>query len=167
MSSIVVAESWSFSVTDAQFGLWVRFALDPRRGTASWWSVVARADQPLLLVRDETLALPTRKTMEVRGQGLWADLTCHEPMQRWQVNFEGIAVALDDPREVGGAELGHHTPVELEFEWEAIEPPQPYAAIDGYVQRCTVHGEMQIGSSANVLSIDDPVVGLRDEQRHR
>lgn len=110
---------------------------------ATWWAVLARVDAPLLIVRDEALQLPKRG-MEVRGSGLWADVHCHEPGQRWQVNFEGIALGLD-PSEVGANEVGDLVPVEFEFEWEATGPPR------GDVQPCMVDGEVQIGDGHLVL----------------
>lgn len=156
-------DSWYFNVVaaDASWALSARLALFPNLNHGWWWAVLARADAPILLVRDHSLALPKHRSFEIRGQGLWLDLTCHTPMERWQVNFEGIALALDDPNEVGGAsELGHHVPVEFEFEWEATA--RPLAHRGGYSQRCSVHGEAMIGTSANVLSLEEPVAGRRD-----
>jgi hypothetical protein len=114
--------------------MYARFALCPNLGQAWWWSVIVGADQPMLLVRDQHLDLP--RGFEVRGDGLWADLTCHEAMRRWQVNFEGFAVALDDPDDAHTHERGDRVPLEYEFEWEATAAP--FAIANGYGQRCAV-----------------------------
>ncbi|HVV38310.1 MAG TPA: hypothetical protein VHC63_17005 [Acidimicrobiales bacterium] len=151
------AEAWSFEAVapDLSWGLYARLTLTPEH--AWWWSVIVRQDEPLLLVRDQHLDVP--RGFEVRGAGLWADLTCHEAMQRWQVNFEGFAVALDDPRDAYGAERGDRTAVEFEFEWEATA--SPFAIHDGYGQRCAVTGDAQIVGSGGV-AVDEPVSGYRD-----
>ncbi len=157
-------ESWYFDVVapDASWGMYARLGLYPNIGAAWWWAVVVRQHEPLLLVRDHTLALPRGKSFEVRGEGLWADLTCHEPMQRWQVNFEGIAVSLDDPTEAYRTEHGDRVPIEFEFEWESVAPAFDYPGVSRYEVSCDVHGEVQIGSSANRLTLDTPVPGQRD-----
>lgn len=159
-------ESWYFDVVapDASWGVYARLGLYPNIRVAWWWAVVVRRGEPVLVVRDHTLALPRRKSFEVRGDGLWADLTCHEPMERWQVNFEGIAVSLDDPTEAYRSERGDRVPIEFEFEWESVTPALEYPDLSRYAVSCDVHGEVQIGSSANRLSFDTPVPGHREHR---
>jgi hypothetical protein len=152
-------EAWYFDVVapDLSWAMYARFALCPNLGHAWWWSVIVRAGEPMLLVREQHLDLP--RAFEVRGDGLWADLTCHGAMQRWQVNFEGIAVALDDPTDAYGAERGDRVPVEFEFDWDATAPPTTIA--DGYGQRCAVTGDVDI-VGADPLTLAEPVAGYRD-----
>jgi hypothetical protein len=132
-------EAWYFDAVapDLSWAMYARLALYPQRSQAWWWSVIVRAGAQMLLVRDQHLDLPKR--FEVRGDGLWADLTCHDAMQRWQVNFEGFAVGLDDPRDAYGDERGARVPVEFEMEWDAAAAP--FVIADGYGQRCVVTGE--------------------------
>ena len=157
-------ESWYFDVVapDASWGMYARLGLYPNLGVAWWWAAVVRRGEPVLLVRDHALALPRGGSFEVRGDGLWADLTCHEPLARWQVNFEGIAVALDDPTEAYRTEHGDRVPIEFEFEWETAAPAFEYPGVSRYEVSCDVHGEIQIGTTANRLTLDDPVPGQRD-----
>jgi hypothetical protein len=147
-------ERWSFDVAETDWALHCSLALTPL--SAAWWMLLARPGQPLLLVREDTLDLPRRTTLEVRGSGVWVDVHCHEPMQRWQVNFEGIALSLDASA-VGRHEVGDLVPVEFEFEWDALAPPTttPF----GYVQRCMVDGEAQIGTGS--LAMAAPAPGWR------
>ncbi len=155
------SESWAFDVValDANWALHAQLGLHPNRRSAWWWALLARRDQPLLLVRDDALALPTRGSLELRGDALWADVHCHEPMERWQVNFEGIALALDEPSEVGHGEVGIRVPIEFEFEWEATAPA--LARRGGYDQACMVDGEVQIGAGGAGLALEQPVPGRR------
>ena len=144
-------QCWYFGLAAPDWSLFARLALSPRLGTASWWALVARCDEPLLVVRDESLALPKR-TLEVRGPGLWADLTCHEPLRRWQLNFEGIAVALDDPNEASGKAYGDLVAMEFEFEWESTAPPRR-AANGGYTVACEVHGELEMAGEGVLRAV--------------
>lgn len=129
-------EAWYFDAVapDVSWAMYARLALCPNLGHAWWWSVILRADAQMLLVRDQHLDLPRR--FEVRGDGLWADLTCHDAMKRWQLNFEGFAVALDDPGDAYTHERGDRVPLEFEYEWNAAG--EPFAIADGYGQRCVV-----------------------------
>lgn len=157
-------ESWYFDVVapDTSWAMYARLGVHPNIGAAWWWAVVARRGEPLLLVRDQTLAPPRGRSFEVRGDSLWADLTCHQPMQRWQVNFEGVAVSLDDPTEAYRTERGDRVPIEFEFEWESVAGAVEYGDGTRYGVHCDVHGEAQIGSSANRLALDTPVPGYRE-----
>ena len=80
---------------------------------------------------------------------MWADVHRHNA-GRWQVNFEGITLALD-PTQVGHDEMGDLVPVEFEFEWEATGPRC------GAVQPCMVDGEAQIDTEH--LTLDEPTRG--------
>jgi hypothetical protein len=141
-------EAWYFDAVapDLSWAMYACLALCPNLGRAWWWSVIVRDGEPMLLVRDQHLDLP--RTFEVRGDGLWADLACHDPMVRWQVNFEGFAVALDEPGDAYTHERGDRVPVEFEFEWDAAA--EPSAISDGYGQRCTVSSDF-----------GEPVTGYR------
>lgn len=115
---------------------------------ATWSMLVARPDH-VLLVHDDALRLPSRGSREVRGPGLWADVHRHDP-GRWQVNFEGVTLALD-PADVARNEVGDLVPVEFEFEWEAT------GDLVGLVQPCMVDGEMAIGDGH--LTLEQPTHG--------
>jgi hypothetical protein len=156
-------ERWYFDVVapDRSWGLYAQLTLLPNVGRAEWWSLIVRAGEPLLLVRDDTLDLPRASSFEVRGSGLWADLTCHRAMQRWQVNFEGITVALDDPADVHRYERGDLVPVEFEFEWEAAGDWT--STRDGYLQRCEADGEADI-RGGRPLKLTHPAAGLRTHE---
>lgn len=156
-------ESWYFDVVapDASWGIYARLGLCPNLGQAWWWAVVVRRDEPVLVVRDHSLDLPRTPSFEVRGDGLWADLHCHAPMQRWQVNFEGIAVALEGPTDAYRAERGDRVAIEFEFDWDAVAPPVAHSGVESYGQSCVVVGDLQI-KGADSLSIDEAVPGHRD-----
>lgn len=133
--------SRSFDVAVADWALHLFFRVDPPRGLATYRSVLARVNAPILIIHDDALTL-SKRTLEVRGPGLWADFTRHDAT-RWQVNFEGVMLALDDPNLVGRDERGERMPVEFEFEWD-----------DGFV-----HGEAELGDGTR-LAIDAPVPGV-------
>jgi hypothetical protein len=157
-------ESWYFDVAapDGSWGMYARLGLYPNLKVAWYWAVIVREGEPMLLVRDHELDIPKGESLEVRGSGLWADTSCLEPHQRWQLSFEGDAVALDDPKDAYGDERGERVPIAFEFEWEGCAPVFVYPGVSRYEQSCMVHGEVLIGSSDTKLGFDTPVPGQRD-----
>src|SRR5687768_1358470 len=80
-------EWWYFDFADAaaSIGGYVRLGLHPSQHRASWWSALVGHGRPLLLVRDEEVALPRGRHLEVRSSGLWGQLTCETPLEHWSV----------------------------------------------------------------------------------
>lgn len=133
MDDLAGSECWYFGLDTPDWSLFARLALYPQQRVASWWTVLARSGEQLLVVRDDALDLPKR-TLEVRGPGLWADVTAHDRLLRWQVNFEGVAVGLDDPNDAAGRAYGDRVAMEFELEWEKVE----------HATAWEVHGEVEI-----------------------
>ncbi len=149
-------ESWSFDFVSGEgaFGGFVRLGLQPGRGRAWYWAYLARPGQPVVVVRDHDVEGPRGRVLEVRGDGLWAQLICETPFEHWSAGLEAFAVAIDDPARAWGDERGDPTALGLDLEWEMQAPacsvPQP-----GYVQPATVHGEVLVG--AERLAVADGV----------
>ena len=151
------SESWYFSANPgASWSISIELKLWPHSKTAQWSTFLHRTDERVLVVLDDSLALPRGASFEVRGSGLWADLTCHEPLKRWQVNFEGIALAIETP----GDAYGDPVPIEFEFEFESSGSVDEIEGGGGYTVYSVVDGEVTIGSAGNVLSLDEPVLGF-------
>jgi hypothetical protein len=73
--------------------------------------VVVRHRDRILVVRDDDVALPPPRTLDVRSHGLWLSII-DEGDGRWTVNLEAFALAvehLDD-------ELGDRVPLGLDVE---------------------------------------------------
>jgi hypothetical protein len=132
-----------------------------RGGVAWWWTYLLRPDGPLVAVRDHEVPLPRGSGLEVRADGLWAELVCETPLEHWSIGLEAFGVAFDDPAEAWRSEWGDRTAVGLDLEWEALDPPVaapgPGPAAQGYVQGGRVVGTLLVDEER--IEVDCP--GLR------
>jgi len=159
-------ESWyvDFSRDDG-LGGFVRLGLYPNLGVAWWWTHLLVPGRHLVAVRDHDVPLPRGQGLEVRADGLWADLICETPLEHWSIGLEAFGVGLDDPAEAWGDEWGERLPVGLDLEWEAAGPPAeglapgpaPGPEGGGYTQAGRVRGDLLIGDAR--IDFDGP--GLR------
>ena len=142
-------ESWDFDfvTTDGELAGFVRLALRPNERQAWYWAYLAGPGRDLVVVRDHEVELPRDRTLEVRGPGLWAQVTCEVPLDHWSMGLEASGVALDDPTESWRGERGLPVPLGLDLEWEVTAAAAPLAGPDGYGQPSTVHGDVLLGSA--------------------
>ncbi len=153
------AEEWVFAAwtTDASLGVISGHRIVGR--TAWYWAALARLDRPLLHVTD--FDVPVRADpFIVKGEALWAEHMCDEPMTQWSIGNETYAAALDDADEALGRAYGDPTPIAFDLEWYATGPPSPIrvsepngdrAATDvGYQQVGVVHGAVDILGEARL-----------------
>ncbi len=135
---------------DLSVGGYVRIGFYPNVGDtgAVWyWACLVGEDRPLVTVIDHEVAMPrSQDSMEVRGEGLWADHTIESANEHMSVNLEAFGLALDDPAAVYGDPRGDRVPFgfELDFytdraayQWPPITPR--------YEIPCRVQGEVQVG----------------------
>jgi len=140
-------ESWSFDFVsgDGAFGAFVRLGLHPARGRAWYWAYLARVGQPVVVVRDHDVEAPRGRELEVRGDGLWAQVICETPFEHWSAGLEAFAVAIEEPARAWGDERGDPTALGLDLEWEMTAPACSLAE-PGYCQPAAVHGEVLVGN---------------------
>jgi hypothetical protein len=156
-------EAWQLdAASEDGAGLSVRLALFPALGIAWWWTHLFLPDvDGVVVVRDHEVGLP-RQGLEIRADGLWAELTCEVPFEHWTYGLEAFGVRLDDPVASLRGEIGDRMPVGLDIEWEV--DPHVGAPIEsgrdghsGYEQFGHVHGEVLLGRARYELD----AVGLR------
>ena len=123
----------------------MRLGLLPNERRAWYWAYLVGAGRPLVAVRDHEAPLPTGGALEVRAEGLWAELVCETPDEHWSVNLEAFGVALDDPAEAYRRERGDRTALGLDLEWEATGDVFRYPGMTRYEQACAVHGQVLVG----------------------
>lgn len=101
-------------------GGFVRLELRPAEGVAWYWAYLVGPLTGLVVVRDHEVPLP-RAGLEVRADGLWAELICETPDEHWSVGLEAFGLRLDEPTDAlaPGGEIGERIPVGLDLEWEA------------------------------------------------
>jgi len=147
-------ESWyfDFATADGSLGGYVRLGLYPNQRTAWYWAYLVGDGRPLVAVRDHEVAIPKGRTLEVRAEGLWAQLVCETALEHWSLGLEAFGVALDDPADAYRGERGDRTALGLDLEWEAVGPAQMSAGLPRYEQACEVHGEVLVGDER--LAVD-------------
>jgi len=126
----------------------VRLELRERERIAWFWTYLVGVPdvEGLIVVRDHEVLLP-RQGLEIRADGLWADLWCETPREHWTFGLESFGVRLDEPDEAlrAGGEIGERIAVGLDLEWEvgAGGPPEG-----------TVHGDVLVGRARH--HVDGP-----------
>ncbi len=164
-------ESWyfDFATTDGTLGGYVRLGLYPnqagpgagRPGACWYWACLVGEERPLVIVVDHEVAPPAAGSMELRGEGLWADHTVEEPFDHMTLGCEAFALALDDPADVygHGEPRGERVPFGLDLEWTTDGSAYAYPpGTTRYEVPCTVHGEVLVG--AERIELD--AIGQRD-----
>ncbi len=103
----------------------------------------------LVVVNDQEVPRP-RAGLELRAEGLWAEMICETPLEHWSYGLEAFGLALDDPETTEA--LGDRVPVGWDLEWEATAAPVAAADGSGFEHAGIVHGEVLIGSTR--LAVD-------------
>ena len=103
----------------------------PRVGPARYEAVFSGEElgDGFLVVRDLEVPPPRRAdVIELRGDGLWVEMTCETPDEHWSFGLEAFGLRVDDPEEA----VGDRIPVGYDLEWETPD---------------LVHGELLVGSA--------------------
>ncbi len=112
---------------------------DAARPVAWFWAYLVGVPgvDGVLVVRDHEVLLP-RQGLEIRADGLWAELMCETPREHWTFGLESFGVRLDHPADGlrTGGEIGERIAVGLDLEWE-VGADGPPAGI--------VHGDVLVG----------------------
>jgi hypothetical protein len=107
---------------DDGFAGFVRLELRAAENVAWYWTYLVGVPgvDGIVVVRDHEVPLP-RQGLEIRADGLWAELWCETPGEHWTFGLEAFGVRLDQPEEAlrPGGEIGERVPVGLDLEWEA------------------------------------------------
>lgn len=119
------------------FAGFVRLQLDDAR--ASYWTYLVNVPDidGIIAVRDHDVPLP-RTGLEIRTDGLWAELWCETPHEHWTFGCEAFGLRLDEPEEAlrAGGEIGERIAVGLDIEWEIGD---------------IVHGDVLVGRAAHAF----------------
>lgn len=140
-------ESWCLDFVDPDRGVagYVRLGLYPRSGRAWYWACLVGPGRPLVTVIDDDVPLPPGRSLEIRTEGLWADMTVETPLDHVTVGVEAFAVGVDDPAEVYGELRGDRVPLGFDLEWETDGGVYGDTDRGHYEVPCRVHGEALVG----------------------
>jgi hypothetical protein len=113
-------------------------------GRCWYWAYLVGPALGLVVVRDHEVAPPRRAdVLEVRADGLWAELVCETAGEHWTIGLEAFAVRLDAPLDALRGEVGERLPVGLDVEWETGDGAGAGAASD---PAGIVHGDVLVES---------------------
>jgi hypothetical protein len=87
----------------------------------------------VIVVRDDDVTPPRGRLLEIRADGLWAELVCETPGEHWGFGLEAFGLRFASDEEADRSDVGDRLPVGLDLEWEVTELP------DG-----EVHGELLV-----------------------
>jgi hypothetical protein len=137
--------AWSleFSADDGTRG---RVALTiPPEGAARYEAVFAAPalGDGVFVVRDDDVPPPRAALLEVRADGLWAELVCETAGEHWSFGLEAFGLRVDDWDEAEHAEVGDRVAVGLDLEWE-IDEGAPGTGL--------VHGELLTAHARSVVN---------------
>jgi hypothetical protein len=127
----------------------VRLELREHEQIAWYWTYIVGFPgvDGVLVVRDHEVLLP-RRGLEIRADGLWAELTCETPREHWTIGLEAFGIRLagtegaDEFLRADG-EIGERIAVGLDIEWEVDADGPP---------RGIVHGDVLVARAS--LAID-------------
>ncbi len=84
----------------------------------------------VIVVRDDDVNPPRGRLLEIRADGLWAELVCETPGEHWGFGLEAFGLRYDDEEEAARSDIGERLAVGLDLEWETPN---------------LVHGELLVG----------------------
>jgi len=137
-------DEWAFALinADGTTGVVTGHRLDPRHRRVGYWWCLVRSGEPLLHVVDWEIPARTEPGL-AKGEQLWAEMLCEDPLEQWTIGNETTAVALDDPDDALGVAHGSPTPVACDIEWYAAGST-PTRIDDGFVQHGVAHGVIEV-----------------------
>jgi hypothetical protein len=102
----------------------------PAEGRARFDTLLSLPGIGVVVVRDDDVAPPRGRLLEVRADGLWAELVCEVAGEHWGFGLEAFGLRFDTEREALASDLGDRVPVGFDLEWEIGD---------------RVHGEILVG----------------------
>jgi hypothetical protein len=98
--------------------------LDLFEDHASYWCYLDLGGDGFVAIRHDDVPLPRGSLLEVRADGLWAELVCEVPGEHWGFGLEAFGLRLDGRDEARTAEVGERVPVGFDLEWDAGSVPE-------------------------------------------
>jgi hypothetical protein len=86
----------------------------------------------VIVVRDDDVHPPKGRLLEIRADGLWAELVCETPGEHWGFGLEAFGLRFANEEEAATSDVGDRLAVGLDLEWEIPD---------------LVHGELLVGRS--------------------
>ncbi|HXY92634.1 MAG TPA: hypothetical protein VEP49_09175 [Acidimicrobiia bacterium] len=85
---------------------------------ARYWMYADLGRDGFVAIRHDDVAPPRGTLLEVRGDGLWAEVLCEVPGEHWTLGLEAFGLRLADRDEARTATVGERLPVGFDLEWD-------------------------------------------------
>jgi hypothetical protein len=72
----------------------------------------------VIVVRDDDVIPPRGRLLEIRADGLWAELVCETPGEHWGFGLEAFGLRFASDEEAATSDVGDRLAVGLDLEWE-------------------------------------------------
>jgi hypothetical protein len=72
----------------------------------------------VIVVRDGDVPPPRGRLLEVRADGLWAEMVCETVGEHWSFGLEAFGLRFDSDDEADRSDIGERLAVGLDLEWE-------------------------------------------------
>jgi hypothetical protein len=72
----------------------------------------------VIVVHDDEVAPPRGRLLEIRADGLWAELVCETPGEHWTFGLEAFGLRFENEEEAATSDVGDRIAVGLDLEWE-------------------------------------------------
>jgi hypothetical protein len=108
----------------------VRLEVAPGNLPARYWTYLIGLPEivGIIAVRDDDVP-PPRQGLEIRADGLWAELWCEQPHEHWTFGLEAFGLRVDAVDE----QMGDRVAVGLDLEWEVGPDGPPHGLVHGDV----------------------------------
>src|SRR5436309_8740814 len=73
---------------------------------AAYWMYLDLGADGFVAIRHDEVALPRGRLLELRGDGLWAELVCEVPDEHWTFGLEAFALRFENRDEARTADVG-------------------------------------------------------------
>jgi hypothetical protein len=92
--------------------------LELLRDHAVYWMYLDLGADGFVAIRHDDVALPRGGLLELRADGLWAELVCEVPDEHWTFGLEAFGLRFENREEARTADFGERLPVGFDLEWD-------------------------------------------------
>lgn len=144
---VEVYDNW-FVLPEHKQGGYVRFEIRPNEGVTSFQAALIGFDHAFVAIHADC-PLPKGRSIELRGPGIWTELSVLDPLTHLTCDLEAFGVSIDPPTDVWAGGFGHRVPVGFELDWDTsgAVAPSPASTCEGYRLVGRAHGEVLVGDT--------------------
>jgi hypothetical protein len=91
----------------------------PSGASCSFHATLTVPHVGVVTVHDDAVPLPrVPGSLEIRAEGLWAEMLCETPAEHWSFGLEAFGLRFDTAEEAATSDVGDRVAVGYDLEWE-------------------------------------------------